>query len=131
MKEDISKILTMVQEGKLGSEKATELIHVLKEKEAAAIPVAKQTDYLDRMLRIRVSSEQGDNVNVNLPLRLIKVALKTGLSIASAIPESAKYVKDINIIDVDLILEAIEKELSGQIVDVTSANGDKVLVVIE
>ncbi len=131
MKEDISKILNMVQEGKLGSEKATELIHVLKEKEAAAIPAAKQTDYLDRMLRIRVSSEQGDNVNVNLPLRLIKVALKTGLSIASAIPESAKYVKDINTIDVDLILEAIEKELSGQIVDVTSANGDKVLVVIE
>ena len=83
------------------------------------------------MLRVRVSSEEGDKVSVNLPLRLIKVALKTGLSIASAIPESAKYVKDIDVIDVELILEAIEKELSGQIVDVESANGDKVSVVIE
>lgn len=131
MKEDISKILAMVQEGKLDSEKAAELIHVLKEKEEAAIPLAKQTDYLDKMLKIRVLSEEGDNVNVNLPLRLVKVALKTGLSIASAIPESAKYIKDINTIDVDLILEAIEKELAGQIVDITSAKGDKVSVVIE
>ena len=40
-------------------------------------------------------------------------------------------VKDIDVIDIELILEAIEKELSGQIVDVESANGDKVSVTIE
>ena len=130
MRDEISKILTMVEEGKLDSEKAAELISLLKEKETAA-PSNKGSDYLDKTLRVRVSSEDGDKVSVNLPLRLIKVALKTGLSIASAIPESAKYVKDIDVIDVDLILEAIEKELSGQIVDVESANGDKVSVTIE
>jgi hypothetical protein len=37
-------------------------------------------------------------------------------------------VKDINI---DLLIEAIENELDGQIVDITSAKGEKVLVVIE
>ena len=36
MKEEISKILTMVEEGKLDSEKAAELINVLKEKETAS-----------------------------------------------------------------------------------------------
>jgi len=130
MKEEITKVLTMVQEGKLDSEEAGELIQALKEKDTTPATI-KGSNYLDKMLKIRVSSEEGDKVSVNLPLRLIKVALKTGLSIASAIPESAKYVKDIDVLDVDLILEAIENELSGQIVDVESSKGEKVSVVIE
>lgn len=130
MKEEITKIITMVQEGKLDSDEASGLIQALKEKDAAPAAV-KGSNYLDKMLKIRVMSEEGDKVNVNLPLRLIKVALKTGLSIATAIPESAKYVKDIDVLDVDLILEAIENELSGQIVDVESKNDEKVSVVIE
>jgi hypothetical protein len=80
------------------------------------------------MLKIRVISENGDNVNVNLPIKLIKAVLKVGTNIAKLIPESEKYVKDI---DVELLIEAIENEWDGQIVDVTSAKGDKVLVIIE
>ena len=80
------------------------------------------------MLKIRVTSEEGDNVSVNLPIKLIKAVLKVGTSIAERIPEAAKYTKDI---DVDLLIEAIENELDGQIVDITSAKGEKVLVVIE
>lgn len=129
MKEEITKVLTMVQEGKLDSAEASELIQALKEKDSATATM-NGSNYLDKMLKIRVMSEEGDKVNVNLPLRLIKVALKTGLSIATAIPESAKYVKDINVLDVDLILNAIENELSGQIVDVETKT-EKVSVVIE
>ncbi|WP_164462046.1 hypothetical protein [Bacillus sp. FJAT-42376] len=51
-----------------------------------------------------------------------------GHGIASSIPESQKYVKDI---DINLLIEAIENELDGQIVDVKSANGDTVSVIIE
>jgi len=130
MKEEISKVLTMVQEGKLAPDEASELIQALKENDSNSSTI-KSSNYLDKMLKIRVLSEEGDKVNVNLPLRLIKVALKTGLNIATAIPESAKYVKDIDVLDVDLILQAIESELSGKIVDVESNNGEKVSVVIE
>ncbi|WP_025784577.1 hypothetical protein [Sporosarcina sp. D27] len=130
MNEEIAKVLNMVQEGKLNTEDASELIQALKEKDSTTDTV-KGSNYLDKMLKVRVTSEEGDKVTVNLPLRLIKVALKTGLNIASAIPESAKYVKDIDVLDVDMILKAIEEELSGQIVDVESQNGDKVSIVIE
>lgn len=130
MKEEIAKVLTMVQDGKLSAEEGSELIQALKEKESPTATI-KSLDYMDRMLKVRVTSEEGDKVNVNLPLRLIKVALKSGLNIASAIPESAKYVKNINTLDVDLILKAIDEELSGPIVEVESQNGDKVSVVIE
>ena len=75
-----------------------------------------------------MNSEVGDNVNVNVPINLVKAVLKVGTNIAEKIPEAEKYVKDIN---VDLLIEAIENEMVGQIVDITSSNGDKVFVVIE
>lgn len=129
MKDEISRVLTLVEEGKLDKEKATELINILKGNDTTKpIPIAKEPNYLNKMLKIRVNSGEGDNVNVNLPINLVKAVLKVGTSIAEKIPEAEKYVKDIN---VDLLIEAIENELDGQIVDITSANGDKVLVTIE
>lgn len=127
MMDEISRVLTLVEEGKLDKEKATELINVIQGKEQP-VKVQKEIPYANKMLKIRVTSEKGDNVNVNLPINLVKAVLKVGTNIAEKIPEAAKYVKDIN---VDLLIEAIENELDGQIVDITSANGDKVFVVIE
>lgn len=127
MKEEISKILTMIQEGKIDSEKGAELIEILKEKEAP-VSLQKKQPYLDKTLKVRVVSKDKDNVNVNLPIKLVKAVLQTGHSIAASIPDSAKYVKDI---DFDLLIEAIENELDGQIVDIKSANGDSVAVFIE
>ncbi|MFJ8090090.1 SHOCT-like domain-containing protein [Lysinibacillus sp. NPDC095746] len=129
MKEEISRVLTMVQEGKIDADKASELIQVLKEKaEIEENLLEKPTKYLDKTLKIRVVSAENDNVTVNLPLKLVKVVLMAGHSIAASIPQSEKYVKDI---DINLIIEAIENELDGQIVDIKSANGDTVLVIIE
>jgi len=129
MSDEISRVLTMVEEGKLNKEKAAELIEVLQGKDKQVVLTKRtSTSYLNKMLKIRVTSENGDNVNVNLPIKLIKAVLKVGANIAKMIPESEKYVKDI---DVELLIEAIENELDGQIVDVTSAKGDKVLVIIE
>ncbi|MBL4953065.1 hypothetical protein JK635_12680 [Neobacillus sp. YIM B02564] len=139
MKEEIAKVLAMVQEGKIDAEKGSELIEVLKEKEESSNILTKKTNssrddgprtskYLDKMLKIRVESSENDNVKINLPIKLVKVVLMAGHSIASSIPESEKYLKDI---DINMILEAIENELDGQIVDIKAANGDTVSVIIE
>ncbi|MEK4013808.1 SHOCT-like domain-containing protein [Peribacillus sp. FSL M8-0224] len=129
MKEEISRVLTMVQEGKIDADKGSELIQVLKEKEETGHkPLEKPTKYLDKTLKIRVVSAENDNVTVNLPIKLVKVVLMAGHSIAASIPQSEKYVKDV---DISLIIEAIENELDGQIVDIKSANGDTVSVIID
>lgn len=125
MKEEISKVLSMVQEGKIDLEKATELIHLLKEKK---LSLAKPSPYLEKTLKIRVVSKERDNVNVNLPINLVKAVLKAGHGIAINVPQARDYVKDL---DIDLLIDAIENELDGQIVDVQSANGDTVSVIIE
>ncbi|MGN7400804.1 SHOCT-like domain-containing protein [Cytobacillus praedii] len=129
MKEEISRVLTMVQEGKIDADKGSELIEVLKEKEDTGNkPFEKPSKYLDKTLKIRVVSTENDNVTVNLPIKLVRAVLVAGHSIASSIPQSEKYVKDI---DINLIIEAIENELDGQIVDIKSANGDTVSVIID
>ncbi|WP_102691594.1 SHOCT-like domain-containing protein [Rummeliibacillus pycnus] len=129
MKEEITRVLTMVQEGKIDADKGSELIQILQEKEATDTKlVEKSTNYLDKTLKIRVVSAENDNVTVNLPIKLLKVVLMAGHSIAASIPQSEKYVKDL---DITLLTEAIENELDGQIVDIKSANGDTVSVIIE
>lgn len=129
MKDEISRVLTLVEEGKIDKEKASELISILQGKDQQElVTLKKEVPYGNKMLKIRVNSHEGDHVNVNLPINLVKAVLKVGTNIAERIPEAEKYVKDINI---DLLIEAIENELDGQIVDITSANGDKVYVVIE
>jgi DUF4097 and DUF4098 domain-containing protein YvlB len=131
MKEEIERVLTMVQEGKIDADKGSELIQILKEKEEAEAGsklLEKPTKYLDKTLKIRVVSAENDNVKVNLPIKLVKAVLMAGHSIAASIPQSEKYVRDI---DISLIIEAIENELDGQIVDIQSANGDTVSVIID
>lgn len=129
MKDEISRVLTLVEEGKIDKEKASELITILQGKEQPElVTIKKDVPYGNKMLKIRVNSVEGDHVNVNLPINLVKAVLKVGSNIAEKIPEAEKYVKDIN---VDLLIDAIENELDGQIVDIISSNGDKVFVVIE
>lgn len=128
MKEEITKVLTMIQEGKIDADKGSELIQVLQQKEESEKKFVEKTKYLDKTLKVRVVSTENDNVTVNLPIKLVKAVLMAGHSIAASIPQSEKYVKDI---DINLLLEAIENELDGQIVDIKSANGDSVAVFIE
>lgn len=129
MREEIAKVLAMVEEGKLGTEEATELIQALQEKQAPE-QVIQQRAYMDKILKIQ-ADEKGNKVNVNLPLRLIKVVLEAGINIASKIPESAKYTDAIDLVDINLIMDAIENQIEGPIVDITGENGEKVSIVIE
>lgn len=127
MKNEIEKILNMVQEGKIDAEKAAELIEALKERETDGTET-KPVTYGGKMLKIRVNSHENDQVSVNLPVKLVKVLVAAGVNIASSVPDSEKYMKDV---DVNLILEAIENDLDGKIVDIQSKEGDIVTVTIE
>jgi|SRR5690625_1539819 len=124
MKDEIAKIFAMVEEGKITSDEASELIAEMKN----GTKSTPNKSYLGKMLKIRVKSETQENARVNIPIRLVKFLLKMGHGIASQIPEAQKYVDDI---DVDLLLEAIDNEMEGKIVDVQSDDGETVEVFIE
>ncbi|MDD7793134.1 SHOCT-like domain-containing protein [Clostridium sp. 'White wine YQ'] len=125
MNEEISRILKMVEEGKITADKAQELIEALNEKKTE-IQTVQDNDIMNMMLKIKVNSHEGDVVNVKLPIKLIKTLLKT----VGKLPIESN-VKGLENLDLNLISEAIDNGLCGKIVDVNSANGDVVEVVIE
>lgn len=120
MKEDIMKIMKMVEEGKIDTDKATELIEAIKTSEEKERTVP--TNYNDKMLKIRVSGGK-DKVNVNMPIKVIK-------SIGGAI-KSIPGMKENADIDIQAILEAISNGLEGEIVNVVTEDGETVTIVIE
>lgn len=122
MKEDISRILKMVEEGKIDSEKASELIEALNS--VQTINIAKKIDNSEKMLKVRVISGTDDKVNVNLPIKFIK-------NVLNACGKIPLDINGIESIDTKLIADAIESGIEGKIVDVKSSKGDIVEVWIE
>ena len=125
MQEEIAKIITMVEEGKVSSEEAGELINALKEDEHAG---DKGKSYMGKKLKIRISSEEKEKVRVNIPIRLVKWVLKTGHGIASSIPEAKAYADDI---DMDIVMQAIDNGIDGKIMDLDTEEGDSIAIYIE
>lgn len=122
MKEEVKRILKMVEEGKISSDKAAELIEALN-KPALVENNAIVLNNLDKMLRVRVLDGE-DTVNVNVPVKFLKAvggAVKT-------IPGLKENGTDI---DIKMIMDAIDAGLEGKIVDIKSSDGSIVEVVIE
>ena len=123
MKEEVRKILKMVEEGKIDSDKATELIEAINK------PITMQqlsaSENIGKMLIVRVLSAKNDTVNVKIPVKFLK-------AIGSAVNNiKIPGISDQEGIDIKMIMEAIDSGLEGKIVDVKSGNGDTVEVSIE
>ncbi|MDF2673921.1 MAG: hypothetical protein K0R09_2186 [Clostridiales bacterium] len=121
MNEEVLRILRMVEEGKINSEKASELIEAL-----GAPQIQKNAvNYGERMLRVKVNSHDGDDVNINIPIKFVKGML------GSVGKLSFGGENGVDKIDPQLISEAIDENLVGKIVDIKSSDGDIVEVFID
>lgn len=122
MNEEILKVLKMLEEGKITSEKANKLIEALSATKNAVCAISNQ----DKMLKIKVNSTKGDNVNINIPVKFIN-------TVGSAIKRIPKIdgIEGLEDIDIHAILDAVGNGLDGKIVDVKSENGDSVEVIVE
>ena len=122
MNDEIMKVLKMLEEGKIDAQKAGELIEVLNASKNNVPAVINS----DKMLKIRVNSQNGDNVNINIPVKFIR-------TIGGAIKRIPKVegVEGIEDIDIQAILQAVSDGLDGKIVDVKSEKGDNVEIVVE
>ncbi|MDS0525163.1 hypothetical protein NNC19_05670 [Clostridium sp. SHJSY1] len=123
MNEEVMKVLKMLEEGKIDSQKAGELIEALNETKKV-VSIAENN--VDKMLKIKVNSSTGDNVNINIPVKFIK-------TLGNAIKRIPKIegVEGIEDIDIQAILQAVSEGLDGKIVDVKSEKGDNVEIVVE
>ena len=98
-----------------------------KSNEVRLLPEGQRRSLEDLTLRVRINTVAGDKVRVNLPMTLVKIGLELGVDIA---PQYAG-VESLKNVDMNKIVEMVEKGLIGKLVEIESANGDTVEVVVE
>lgn len=138
MSEEISRILKMVEEGKINSEEAMQLIETLNGESKDFIILDKvapnnksysNNKIHSKMLKIRIKSKESGNANINIPLKFVSGMIKTFGRIPNVNVDGMENV------DVDAmtqsILDAIDNGMDGKIVDIQSGDGDAVEIVIE
>ncbi|MGB9694651.1 MAG: SHOCT-like domain-containing protein [Caldisericaceae bacterium] len=113
MNEELNKVLDLLEQGKITKEEASELIEALKVSENQK----KSPPYNKRFVRITVTEEGKDKVNITMPIGVINFGLSAlkltgsrtmnlgGESIPIDIEELKKAISDPNftgkVIDVD------------------------------
>jgi hypothetical protein len=105
MNDEKDRVLKLLEEKKITAEEAAKLLD--------AINGSMGGDKRNRFLKVRVFDRGSDRakVNVTLPIGLVKWGM-------NFIPDSAKAKIEEQEIDMKLITEALEKGITGKIVDV-------------
>lgn len=100
-----------------------ELLGVERVETVAVAPSAFDTS--KAILRVRVLSGDGDRVNINLPLQIARIVLKSdGV-------DFGQYTDAIRSIDIEQIISLVDIGVIGKLVEVHSADGDDVEIWVE
>lgn len=103
-----------------------ELLSGESKKETRVLPKEQRKNIDDMMFRIHVNSADGDKVRVNLPMPLVRLGLEMGMRMPQVSGNEA--LKDI---DFKQLINMVESGLIGKLVEVESADGDTVEIVVE
>jgi hypothetical protein len=123
LKEERMKILGLLSSGIITADDAERLLSAMDRPEKSfaeqTVVTGKKAPF--RMLRIYVDSKDGDVVKIQIPIEFAKL-LKTG---------KFNINLEKNDIDIDSILEMINAGSVGELVNIESADGDIVKIVVE
>ena len=98
-----------------------------KNDEVKLVPAEQRKPLEQLTMRIRVDGSDGDKVRVNLPMSLVKVGLEIGMDMSG----SVNGMENLKNVDLSKVLEMVEHGLMGKLVEVQSADGDMVEIVVE
>ncbi|WP_244834466.1 hypothetical protein [Clostridium sp. BJN0001] len=129
MSKDMDQILKMLEEGKITAAEAKQLIEAISKSQNSIIEVkTEKKNYNDRFLKIKMISDDGNKLNFQLPVKTIKAILK----ISGKLPIQAEGINGIDMADlISTISESFENETVGEILNITSNDGNVIKVVIE
>lgn len=93
------------------------------------VPANERKSLDDLIFRVRVNSADGDKIRVNLPMTLVKLGMEIGMDVVPNMGGgNAEMLKSI---DMEKVVLMVEKGLIGKLVEMESADGDTVEVVVE
>lgn len=124
LKQERMKILDLLKKGTITSEDAEKLLSAIGDKNESEQPEliipTKKAPF--RMLKVYVDSADGDVVKIELPVEFAKL-LKTGKFKLDSLDDMD--------IDLDSLIQMVNAGALGEIVNIKSADGDIVRIVIE
>ena len=91
------------------------------EPETRLVPVGSRKSFNDLILKVRMDSDDGDRMRVNLPMALVKIGLESG---------SGVQINGMGNIDMEQILQLAESGVLGKLVEIDS-DGDHMEVWVE
>lgn len=97
--------------------------------EVRLVPAEQRKSLDELILRVKVDSAEGDRIRVNLPMTLVKLCMEIGVDVVPQM--SGEYGDMIRNINMEKVVEMVEKGLVGKLVEMQSAQGDSVEVVVE
>ena len=102
-----------------------ELLGRVDPNEVKLVDKTKRKDLKNMVLKIIVDSNDGDKVNIKLPMLLIKTFLDSGM----AVPVNGN--KALENIDFKQVFDLVEQGVIGELVNVESSDGGIVRIVVE
>lgn len=116
------KVLELLSNGLIDSETAEKLLKALDKSETKEVlETDKSKNKAFKTLRIDIESADGDDIKINIPLEFAKVLKNKNFS---------SHIDGFNI-DIDEIIELASSGIIGEIINIDSADGDTVKIVIE
>ncbi len=98
--------------------------------ETSLVPDGERKNLDDMLFKVIVNSSRGDKVRVNLPMPLVRIGLEMGMKLPQ-ISDNENLRNALSGIDLMQILTLVEKGVIGKLVEVESAEGDIVEVLVE
>lgn len=135
MSEEKLKVLQMIQDGKISASEGMELLKALEEAEPGE--TSGLSNLNGRFFRVRISAEGNTKVNVNVPLKLLKVVSKfAGVGMGFIPPEAKEELNrkgiDLSQIDLEELVRMIEEGLIDcKLVDIDVNDPEKGPVKVE
>jgi len=123
LKEERMKILELLSKGVITSEEAEKLLAALGAgtEEPEVILQPKKKDQF-KMLKVLVDSSDGDKVRIELPIEFAKLLKNKKLT----------HIDDTDLdIEIDSLIQMINAGVVGEIVNIKSADGDEVRIIVE
>ena len=99
-----------------------------KTSQVHVVPEEKRKSLGELTMRVYVCTGDGTKVKLNLPMTLVKLGVEMGVNIAPNIVGGVDALKDL---DIGKIMDLVERGVIGKLVEVESADGTNVEVVVE
>ena len=106
---------------------STDTLLTGEEETVRMMPPGERRPMEELTLRVRIHSADGDKIRVNLPMPLVMATVEMGLDASMTMGKS----ETLKNLDLGKILELVERGVLGKLVEMESAQGETLEVVVE